>query len=158
MKFPLFGLACFVLGGCATIPAFPEPDATWKTFNGQLQYATTGNRVIGEFEVSHRDEDFRLVFTKGGAVPLIRVSRHQQYARAEGALARGQWQGLANNAPAGLKGWVAELPRAFSGLDPIMVAARSAGRSQGATGGERPRRMEIEGTQPGERFVFVFDR
>jgi hypothetical protein len=53
---------------------------------------------------------------------------------------------------------VAELPRAFSGLDPIMVAGAERGSQPGNNGGERPRRMEIEGTQPGERFVFVFDR
>lgn len=151
-------LACIALAGCATVPPFPEPDKSWQTFNGQLQYITKENRVIGEFEASRRNGDFRLQFTKGGTVPLIRVARHQQYARAEGALARGHWQGAAAKAPAALQGWVNEVPRGFSGLGPIMVAARMASRQQGTPGGERPRRMEIQGTQPGERFVFVFDR
>lgn len=149
---------CFVLAGCATVPPFPEPDRTWQTFNGQLQYITAGSRVIGEFEASSRNGDFRLQFTKGGAVPLIRVSRHQQYARAEGALARGRWQGTAEHAPSALRGWVNEVPRGFSGLGPVMAAAQLASQQQGSTGGERPRRMEVQGTQPGERFIFVFDR
>jgi len=150
--------ACFVLAGCATVPPFPEPDKSWQTFNGQLQYITTGHRLIGEFEASSRDGDFRLQFTKGGAVPMIRISRHQQYARAEGMLARGHWQGAADKAPLTLRGWVNEVPRGFSGLGPIMLAARHATQSQGVSGGEGPRRMEIQGTQPGERFIFVFNR
>ena len=153
-----FAAACVVLAGCATTPSFPEPDKTWQTFNGQLQYITPGSRVIGEFEASSRNGDFRIQFTKGGAVPLLRVSRHQEYAVAEGALARGRWQGKADKAPAALRGWVNEVPRGFSGLGPIMTAARGASRSQGVPGGEQPRRMEIQGTQPGERFIFVFDR
>jgi hypothetical protein len=150
--------ACFVFAGCATAPPFPEPDKSWQTFNGQLQYITAGNRLIGEFEASGQNGDFQFQFTKGGAVPLIRVSRHRQYARAEGALARGRWQGKADNAPAELRGWVNEVPQGFSGLVPIMTAARSAAPRQTASGGERPRRMEIQGAQPGERFIFVFNR
>lgn len=151
--------ACAVLAGCASVPPFPEPDKTWQSFNGQLQYITKERRVIGEFEASSRNGDFRLQFTKGGSVPLIRVSRHQQYARAEGAFARGHWQGIAAKAPAPLLGWVTEVPRGFTGIGPVMVAARIASLQQGAIGGgDHPRRMEIQGTQPGERFVFVFDR
>jgi hypothetical protein len=131
--------ACLALAGCTSLPPFPEPDRTWQTFNGQLQYITAASRVIGEFEVTRRDGDFRLQFTKGGAMPLIRVSRHGQFARAEGALARGHWQGVADQAPAALRGWVNDVPREFSD-------------------GNKAGRMEIKGSQAGERFVFVFDR
>jgi hypothetical protein len=131
--------AGLTLVGCASVPEFPEPDRSWLTKSGQLQYITPGNRVIGEVEVSRRDGDFRLQFTKGGAVPLIRVSRHERYARAEGALARGRWQGVADQAPSALRGWVNDVPRGFS----------DAKISQ---------RMEIQGAQAGERFIFVFDR
>jgi hypothetical protein len=148
----------FAFAGCATIPPFPEPDRSWQTFNGQLQYITSGSRVIGEFEVSRRDGDFRLAFTKGGAVPLIRVARHQQYARAEGALARGGWQGTAGKVPGPLQGWINEVPRGFSEIGPITIAAQSAAHLSGGSGSNSPRRMEIQGTQPGERFVFVFGR
>lgn len=135
--------ACFALAGCATSPQFPEPDQSWQTYNGQLQYITADNRVIGEFEASRRGEDFSLQFTKGGAVPLIRVTRHEQYARAEGALARGRWQGTIEKAPAALRGWVDAVPRGFS---------------QKTTPGGSPQRIEIPGSQPGERFIFVFVR
>jgi hypothetical protein len=150
--------ACLILAGCASVPPFPEPDRSWQTFHGQLQYITSGNRVIGEFAASRRDGDFRLEFTKGGAVPLIRISRHQQYARAEGALARGRWLGTADKAPAALKGWLNEVPRGFSGLGPVMAAARVAAHQPGMSGSEGPQRMEVDGIQPGERFIFVFDR
>jgi hypothetical protein len=131
--------ACFALAGCTSIPPFPEPDRSWQTRSGQLQYITAGKRVIGEVEVSRRSGDFRLQFTKGGAVPLIRVSRHQQFALAEGALAGGRWQGVADRAPAALRGWVNNVPGKFSGAN-------------------KSRRMEIEGNQAGEQFIFVFDR
>ncbi|HET6407285.1 MAG TPA: hypothetical protein VFG14_05345, partial [Chthoniobacteraceae bacterium] len=121
-----------------------------------LQYVTEGNRVIGEFAVSRRNGEFRLEFSKGGAVPLIRVSRHQGYGRAEGALARGSWEGLATKAPDALSGWVNEVPRGFAGLGTIELAAKSAARTPGVPGGSAPRRMEIEGTREGERFVFIF--
>lgn len=150
--------ACLMVAGCRTIPPFPEPDRSWQTFTGQLQYITASSRVIGEFEASTRNGDFRLQFTKGGAVPLIRVARHQQYAHAEGALARGHWRGVADGSPAALRGWLTEVPRGFSGLGPVMAAARLASSQQGSSGSEHPQRMEIQGTQPGERFVFVFDR
>jgi hypothetical protein len=130
---------CLVLGGCASLPTFPEPDRSWQTKSGQLQYVTAGKRVIGEVEVSRRGGDFRLQFTKGGAVPLILVSRHGQNARAEGVLARGSWQDLADRAPKALRGWVIDVPREFS----------RAGDS---------RRLEINGSQAGEQFIFVFDR
>jgi hypothetical protein len=153
-----FLAACLVLAGCSSIPSFPEPDRSWQTYNGQLQYITSGNRVIGEFAASRRDGDFRLEFTKGGAVPLIRVSSHQQFARAEGALARGHWQGTADKAPVALRGWLNEVPRGFSGLGPVMAAAKVAAQQPGVIRGEGPQRMEIDGIQPGERFIFIFER
>jgi hypothetical protein len=162
MKPHVPGLLASFLGialvGCATVPPFPEPDRSWQTFNGQLQYITTRSRVIGEFEASRKGGDFRLAFTKGGAVPMIRVSRHQQYARAEGALARGHWQGTAAKAPAALQGWVNEVPRGFSGIGPILVFAQNAAHLTGSPGENAPRKMEIQGVQPGERFIFVFGR
>ena len=89
---------------------------------------------------------------------MIRVSRHGQYARAEGPLARGQWQGVAADAPVPLQGWIVEVPRAFTGVQPIMLAAQRAAGGPGAQSGKMPARLEIKGAQPGERFVFVFAR
>jgi hypothetical protein len=148
------------LAGCASVPvpAFPEPDRTWSSYSGQLQYVTAERSVIGEFMVSRRGNDFRLDFSKGGAVPLIRVSRHDQFARAEGAFARGQWQGVADKAPLPLEGWVVEVPRAFAGLGPIVAAAGSTTTVPGKSTSGTARRLEIKGAQPRERFVFVFNQ
>jgi hypothetical protein len=130
---------CVLLSGCATSPTFPEPDHSWKSYSGQLQYATPARSLIGEFVVSQNGGDFRLEFSKGGSVPLLRVSRHGELARAEGALARGRWSGVAAKAPGSLHGWVNEVPTAF---------AQVAGRS----------RIEVAGTRPGEKFIFILNR
>ncbi len=128
---------CLALAGCTTAPTFPEPDKSWASSSGQLQYSTAERSVIGEFIASRREGDFRIEFSKGGAVPLLRVARHGEWASAEGAMARGRWSGLAANAPAPLRGWVVDVPAAF---------ARAGGR------------MEVPGAQPGEKFVFIFNR
>src|SRR5438045_1592203 len=104
---PVF-LAAFALGGCATAPSFPEPTAKWQSYTGQLQYVMPTRSVIGEFAASRLGDDFRLEFSKGGSVPLIRISKHGDFARADGALARGHWHGLAAKAPGPLHGWVNE--------------------------------------------------
>lgn len=151
-------LTTTLLAGCASVPPFPEPDSSWKTFSGQLQVVSPERSLIGEFVASRKGNDFRLEFSKGGSVPLIRVSRHEQFARAEGPLARGQWQGVANAAPAPLQGWLVEVPRAFTGVQPMMQAAQRAIAGTSGPSGKMPSRLEINGAQPGERFVFVFAR
>jgi hypothetical protein len=57
-------------------------------------------------------------------VPLIKVSRHEQLARAEGPLAHGRWQGDASSAPAALRGWVYEVPNVFLQLEHNMKIPR----------------------------------
>lgn len=133
-------LFCIALVGCASAPTFPEPDKSWTSTTGQLQYSTADRSLIGEFVASTRGDDFRLDFSKGGAVPLLRVARHGDLARAEGALARGRWSGAAASAPAPLRSWVNEVPAAF--------ARAASGRA----------RIEFAGSQPGEKFVFILNR
>ncbi|MEQ1859896.1 MAG: hypothetical protein ABMA13_08170 [Chthoniobacteraceae bacterium] len=133
--------AVALLGGCASLPTFPEPDARWMNYSGQLQYVTAERSVIGEFIASRRAGDFRLDVSKGGAAPLLRVARHGDLARAEGALARGRWSGNAGDAPAPLRAWVAEVPEAFARL-----------------GTATPQRLVIPGERPGEKIVLIFNR
>lgn len=128
---------CLALAGCTTAPHFPEPSPAWTTHTGQLRHTTAERSVIGEFSATHHGGDFRLEFSKGGAVPLLRIARHGQHARAEGPLARGRWSGLATDAPAPLRGWLIDVPRAFTQPAP---------------------RIELTGPQPGERFVFILNR
>jgi len=127
-----------LLAGCAAAPTFPEPDATWRMRSGQLQFSTPDRSLIGEFVASSKGGDFRLEFSKGGAVPLLRIARHGAFASAEGALARGRWRGVAERAPAPLKAWVTSVPAALSSA---------------ASG-----RVEVAGAQPGQRFVFMLNR
>lgn len=132
--------AAVLLGGCATPPAFPEPDRSWKSYSGQLQYTNPQRSLIGEFVASQNSRgDFRLEFSKGGSMPLLRISRHGELARAEGALARMGWRGVADKAPGPLRGWVKEVPAAF---------AQTGSRS----------RLEVAGASPGEKFVFILNR
>lgn len=142
MKRANFLAALLLVGGCAGIPDFPEPNREWRTVSGQLQYVTPENRLIGEFVASFHGSDLRLDFSKSGPVPLIRVSRSGEFARAEGALARGRWRGSVDSAPLALRGWLIEVPNAFAKL--------SSSRS--------PQRVEVAGARPGEKFVFVFAR
>jgi hypothetical protein len=161
---PLFTLAITTLSlvvcGCANAPQaqqFPQPSDLWESFSGQLQYVTPGHSVIGEFVASRHAADFHFEFSKGGAVPLIKVSRHDQLARAEGPLARGQWQGNAGSAPAALRGWVDEVPRAFLTLEHNMKIPRGATHPRLDVDRGRPRQFEVPGSQPGEKFVFILN-
>lgn len=126
--------------GCVAPQNFPEPDKSWPSYSGQLRYVTAGRSLIGEFVASAHGDDFHLEFSKGGAVPLLRVARHGALARVEGALARGGWSGAAEKAPAPLRAWVNDVPAAF------------------ARTGARETRIEVPGTQPGERFTFMLNR
>ncbi len=155
MKKLLFAL---LLAGCATAPTFPEPNAQWETFHGQLQYVTAERSVIGEFTATQHASDFKLEFTKGGAVPLIKVQRSMQTARADGPLARGRWWGEAAKAPPPLRGWVDDVPRAFAGLEPLLRRVKNAAQPQINVVRSRPSRIEVPGPQPGEKFVFIFSR
>lgn len=125
-----------LLAGCASKLVFPEPDATWQTSSGQLRYTTATQSLIGEFVVSQRAGHFRLDFSKGGAVPLLRIARNGEHGRAEGALARGQWSGPVEKAPAPLRAWLIDVPE--------MLAHPAA-------------RVDLPGSQPGEKFVFIFN-
>jgi hypothetical protein len=138
-----------LVGGCVA-PQFPAPDASWKTYSGQLQYANRERSVIGEFTASGRGNDFHLEYSKGGTVPLMRVAVHAGYARADGPLARGRWTGTVEKAPPALQGWVSEVPRAFAGLEPIMKAAQFPVGSA--------RRVQVRGATADEKFLFILNR
>ena len=160
MKIHPFIPLAFALCSCAGAPQsqqFPQPTNLWESFSGQLQHVTPGHTVIGDVVAARHATDFHLEFSKGGAVPLIKVSRHQQVARAEGPLAHGRWQGDAASAPPALRGWVDEVPRAFLSLEHNMVIPRGPTRSRLDVDHGGPRRFEVPGGQPGEKFVFILD-
>ena len=151
-------LLTLLLAGCVAAPTFPEPNAQWTTFHGQLQYVTAERSLIGEFSAAQHAGDFRLEFSKGGAVPLIKVQRSSQAARADGPLARGRWWGDPMRAPVQLRGWVDDVPRAFAGVEPMLRRVSNAARPQMEVERGRPSRIEVPGAQPGEKFIFIFSR
>jgi len=145
VKTPAALLALLVLAGCATpVPDFPAPAANWESLTGQLQYVNPTRSIIGEFTAARHGSDFRLEFSKGGAMTLLKLARHGDLILAEGPLARGRWQGRAEAAPAYLRGWVA-VPAGFDRLRPN---SRGAG----------PKSLTLPGAQAGEKFTFQFNR
>ena len=156
MKTSVFLLAILVLAGCATAPDFPPPNDLWETFTGQLQYATPEQSVIGEFTAARHGDDFRLEFSKGGAVTLLKLARHGDVIRAEGPLAHGRWQGRADAAPAYLQGWAA-VPAGFGGLEKNTRRPRNGVRPEVVRDHGRPKSLALSGAHAGEKFTFYFN-
>ena len=75
-------LAFAFLASCATTPDFPPPNDLWESFTGQLQYITPERSIIGEFTAARHGDDFRLEFSKGGAVTLLKLAQHDGLLRA----------------------------------------------------------------------------
>jgi len=147
-------LTLTLLAGCATAPDFPAPNDLWKSFTGQLQYATPERSVVGEFTAARHGDDFRLEFSKGGAVTLLKLACHGDFIRAEGPLAHGRWHGRADAAPAYLQGWVA-VPTGFASLEknPRTGIGHEVTFDRG-----RPNSLTMPGAHAGEKFTFHFNR
>jgi hypothetical protein len=145
--------ACFILAGCATAPTFPAPNADWKSFTGQLQYVTPARSIIGEFTATRHGDEFRLEFSKGGAMTLLKLARHGDLILAEGPLARGRWHGRAEAAPAYLRGWTA-VPGAFASI----YGESGAPGTEVVLDHNNPKSLTFRGAQAGEKFAFQFNR
>ena len=126
------------------LPDLPMPDSHWESFTGQLQYITPERSVIGEFTAARHGGDFRLEFSKGGAVTLLKLAAHDGLILAEGPLAHGRWHGRADAAPAYLQSWAA-VPTGFASL------AEKPHRS-------RPSSLTLPGTRAGDKLTFHFNR
>ncbi|HEV3408854.1 MAG TPA: hypothetical protein VG095_01050 [Chthoniobacterales bacterium] len=116
--FVIFSWALFSLTSCQTTSPhqFATPTADWKTKTGQLAY--TGPRVslIGEVLVRYSSGgDFELIFSKGPGLNMLVLRQDEQFASAEGPLARGRWSGRTTNAPARLRGWLALREKIMAG-------------------------------------------
>ena len=145
MKRILSALALIVgFAGCALTPEFSAPDDQWDTFTGQLHYLSPERSLVGEFTAARHGADFRLDFSKGAAIPLLKLSQHGEVLRAEGPLARGRWQGRAEAAPPHLRGW-ARIPARFETLQKSPAISRTE-------------TLALPGANPGERFTFRFNR
>ena len=132
------GVAFLLLAACQTTAPFPQPDATWETRVGQLQYVAGDRAVVGECVLSrHGSDNFQLDFHSGPGFPLLRLWVAQNRARAEGVLARGSWQGRADSAPSHLQGW-------------LEMARRVPRDAHG--------RLAYHSKRTGERFQFALSR
>ncbi len=96
------------LAGCQSSgPSFPKPDTTWKTHVGQLQYVQNHKSIIGDCVACWRGPtDFQLEFKVGPGDPLMRLWISKYRVRAEGALARSDWEGPPEKVPERLQGWI----------------------------------------------------
>lgn len=102
----LAALLALALGACATAARqFPEPDPTWRRLSGQLRYQTPESSVIGDVVIRSQGDEFQLDFASGPGFPLLKWRQSGSYARAEGILARGAWQGDISAAPEPLQSW-----------------------------------------------------
>ncbi len=134
-------LLAALVSGCQTASTFPAPGADWQTHSGQMQYVSAeGKSIIGEVVVRRSKQgDFQLAFSSGPGFPLMRLWKSGDRLRAEGALARGSWQGAAGKAPKPLQGWVS-LPARF----------------EAAVKGAAPAHFTISAPETRERFAFHF--
>jgi hypothetical protein len=149
--------------GCQPALTFAEPTAAWQTYQGQLHYSTTigeGRSIIGEVVVRRAPagDDFQLQFSSGPGFPLLQLWQSGDSARAEGALARGKWQGRAGSAPVALRRWV-QVREVFAQLSPGLAELRGPGWAASATYfAGRPEHVEVAFAGGEERFVFHFSR
>ena len=151
-------LAAFaLLVACQTPHQFASPTAAWKTHVGQLQCVTGDKSVIGDVVVRHDGaQQFQLSFASGPGFPLLKLWADQGTMRAEGAFARGSWQGRKSGAPERLRIW-SELPEVFSAISPTRPSVQIGGCSAVAQfRGTRLARLQVRDKRSSERLVFVF--
>ena len=146
---------------------FTASKSPWRTSVGQLQYANPKRSVIGGVVVSRRGpNDFRLEFTAGPGVPLLRLQESATLARAEGLFARGFWVGEPKKAPRHLESWVS-LREIFASVEGTGKARVTPVSFKSAAGDPNPwsataevadgktRRLQVSFAQTGERLTFV---
>lgn len=158
------------LAACQSTREFPAPGSHWKNAQGQLQYTTPKNSIIGETLLSGNGlHDFQLDFVTGPGVPLMRLSETGNVARAEGVFAgaTGHWQGDPKHAHGRLGNWVA-LREIFAALEARIDAPCAALHSpegsarpwtaQLTQSPGQPQRIRIDFPKTRERFTFVLMR
>lgn len=151
---PLLALGA-LLPGCRTAQLFPTPAASWQTYTGQMHYG--GKRsVVGDVVVRRSGTaEFQLGFSSGPGFPLMQLRLSGDHARAEGALARGSWQGSVATTPKPLRSWV-NLRTVFNAL-PGHTASFSGSNWRASAQYAEGRLVHLEiSYDSGERFTFHF--
>jgi hypothetical protein len=115
--------------------------------------------VIGDVVVRHDAAgQFQLSFASGPGFPLLKLWAAQETMRAEGAFARGSWQGRKSAAPERLRIW-AGLPEIFAAISSTRPSTQVGALSAEAHfQGARLARLEVRDARSRERLVFVFNR
>lgn len=147
------------LSACQTTSQFPTPTDSWASHTGQLQSSGAGKSVIGEVVVRHdTSQHLQLSFASGPGFPLLKLWMDGEMMRAEGVLARGEWQGRISAAPPRLQVW-AQLPAAFAAVSPSRPAIEKAEYSaQAEYQSGRLARLQVRDGKSSERLTFVFAR
>lgn len=157
-------LLAAMFAGCATYQ-FATPNASWQSVIGQLQYVSPKRSIIGETVVTRDgDQNFQLDFMTGPGLPILKLRKEGNKARAEAAFARVSWQGSAEHPVGPLKSWFAlnEVFTAISGLHQTSGSAELHSQKPGfwnakatvANGKPVDVRIEFPGSK--EQFNFHF--
>jgi hypothetical protein len=121
-------------------------------------YYSGQRSVVGDVVVSRLgSSDFRLEFSSGPGFPLMRLSQSAVRSRAEGAFARGQWQGGVEHAPKHLRTWL-HLREVFAALPGHNGSFRQGSWRAKAEYAEGKLEQLTVSTSNGERFAFHFSR
>ena len=169
-------VSLFTLPACRTLLGQGRPEVMfaasktpWRTAVGQLQFVNPKRSVIGGVVVSRRGtEDFRLEFTAGPGVPLLRLQESGTLVRGEGLFARGFWQGPTAKAPRHLESWVT-LREIFACLETPGNKRTGSFAVKSLDGAPYPwtatadltdgktRRLQVSFTETGERLTFLLE-
>ena len=94
-----------LFSACSVLIVHPKPSADATQRNGQVQFTSAREKIVGEIVIRHDAENFLAEITKGPGVPLLTLSakfgtdpkspvlaeKHMLIARATGPLAHGGW-------------------------------------------------------------------
>ena len=98
-------VTAMLLGACSALIVHPKPSANATQRNGQVQFTSASQKIVGEIVIRHDAENFLAEITKGPGVPMLKISakfgtdpkspvlaeKHMLIARATGPLAHGGW-------------------------------------------------------------------
>lgn len=147
----------FLITGCSTPHAFPTPDAAWETHIGQLKYTRKQTTLIGDVVVQQRGTDqFQLLFSKTGSLPLMTLREDGNIARTEGLLVNSSWQGKPESATNTLKPWLA-LPDALKQPRPTVLGGIKLWQGQAEYNDHKLSSLWLYFPEYDQRFVFQFN-
>lgn len=94
-----------LFSACSALIVHPQPSAQATQRNGQVKFASTNEKIVGDIVIRYDERNFLAEITKGPGVPLLTLSaefgsdprveelkeRHMLVVRATGPLSHGGW-------------------------------------------------------------------